>query len=254
AIENARLYDALDRARRDAITANETKSRFLLAMSHELRTPLNAVRGYADLLRDELEELAPGRFHEELDAIVASTERLAYSFSNILEFARASAGELDVATRECDALALVRALVDEHRALARAQGNALELHAPDVVPSLLLDADKLRFTLSGLLDNACRLTRSGRVDVQVSWRGESLFGRLRIEVVDTGPGLPERARARLFEPFMQADDSPTRTHEGCGLTLAIASRFCAAMGGALTVAPGDGRGARFVVELPCATA
>ncbi len=249
AIANARLYDELDQARRAAIAADEIKTHFLLSMSHELRTPLNAMIGFTELLRDELEELAPGRFSDVLSALTSSGERLVRSFSNILEYSRVRAGEVTLHERACDVRALVTKLVDGARPIADAHGNELALTSAEELPAARLDEDKLRFVLTGLLDNACRLTRDGRVRVELARGGEGRR-RLRITVTDTGPGISDSVRARLFEPFMQADGSPTRTHEGCGLTLAIASRFCEAMGGALTVEPGDTSGARFIVDLP----
>jgi signal transduction histidine kinase/ActR/RegA family two-component response regulator len=240
------LQQALDLAN----SAQRAKDQFLATMSHEIRTPMNAVIGLAALLRDTSLD---ARQLQYLAMLQASGEHLLALINDVLDFSKIEAGKLEIEWRPMQfepALALVRTITEPQ---ARAKGLGFEMQIDAGVPaSVLCDELRWRQVLINLLGNAIKFTAAGSVAVRLG----RVVGRagdaplLFCEVRDAGVGIAPEAQARIFEPFLQADGSTTRTHGGTGLGLAISRRIAQALGGSLTLTSEPGRGSTFRLEWP----
>ncbi|WP_426074423.1 ATP-binding protein [Janthinobacterium sp. DSP2-3-3] len=235
-----RLVDS--RAR--AIAASEAKSRFLSNMSHELRTPLNGILGFSELLLEQLREPEQAAYAQ---TIQDSGRQLLAMVEAAMEL---SALENDQVRLESAAVPLDQLLtlaLAPHRQRAAHKGLLLASHIAPATP-LSIDCDRVRLVrvLDILLDNAIRYTSAGRVDVHVMLGGADL----QIEVRDTGIGIAQAQQAEIFDKFSQADDSPSRAHDGAGMGLAIARQLVTLMGGGIGVESAPGHGAAFRLRLP----
>ncbi|MDP1650038.1 MAG: PAS domain S-box protein [Rubrivivax sp.] len=246
---------ALARARDDAEAASRAKSAFLANTSHELRTPLNGMIGLARLARAP-ETAAPQRL-QYLDQIAESAQSLAGIISDILDLSKIEAGKLNLETTVFDLGDLLHTLQRTYATLAdvRALGLRFEI-APEVESAVSGDPLRVRQIINNFLSNALKFTAAGHVHVAARRPGGPTAATVRFEVSDTGPGIDEATRARLFKPFTQADDSTTRRYGGTGLGLSICRELATMMGGAVGVDSDPGRGSTFWADLPlpCAQA
>ena len=222
-------------------TAN---SEYLARMSHELRTPLNAILGFAQLL--ELEELGDEQ-NENLQFILSAARHLLRLINEVLDITEIEAGRLPlslepvpVAEVVAETVSLIRPLADQHQVLLVSPPQDTQVH-------VLGDRQRLKQILLNLLSNAVKYNRQGgSVQLGCGPVGE---GRQRIEVVDTGPGIPPDAMGQLFVPFERLGSEQTGV-EGAGLGLPLSKRLAEAMGGTLEVSSTAGQGSCFWVELP----
>ncbi len=238
--------------------ASLAKTRFLATLGHEVRTPMTGVLGMTELLLGTPLEAKQRGYTE---SIRSAGNHLLRLVNDALDLARIESGKL-----ELDAEPFVlRALIDEVVALmaplARQKGLQFDATVGDDAPIALHgDAMRIRQILMNLLGNAIKFTRQGTVSLRVvalppqSLPGIGLEG-VRLEVGDTGPGLNDEQKARLFQRFEQAEGARTAArYGGSGLGLAISQELAAAMGGRIQVDSTPGQGARFTVDLPLATA
>ncbi len=243
--------EELQRARDEANTANHAKSQFLANMSHELRTPLNAILGYSELLMEEAEDLAlDGTFSSDLKRISDAGRHLLSLINDVLDISKIEAGKMDLYFELFDVKGMVTAVAATVQSLFDEAGNALRIEYVNDPTVMTSDLTKVRQTLMNLLSNANKFTESGEVVVRVrsELRGDNTW--MVFEVEDTGIGMNEEQRQRLFQPFVQAEASITRRFGGTGLGLALCRRFCDMLGGTIEVESELGKGSTFTVTLP----
>jgi hypothetical protein len=224
----------------------DTAQRFTAAVSHEIRTPLNGILGMAALLEEG--DLSPAQ-RDYAGAIRKSGARLLDLLNNVLDFSRMEAGDIPLDAAPFDPADLVQ---DVAELLApRAHSAGLDIAAivhPDLPLRMVGDAGRLRQVLFNLAGNAIKFTETGAVLIEAR-PGENGSG-LELVVRDTGAGVPEHARARLFDAFSQVSAADARRDGGVGLGLAIVARLVAAMKGRVSLSSAWGHGAMFRVELP----
>jgi signal transduction histidine kinase/CheY-like chemotaxis protein len=235
------------RARDAALDAARVKSEFLAMMSHEIRTPLNAVIGMATLLADG--ELLEGQ-RESIEVIRVSAEALLAVVNDVLDLSKLEAEKLEIDAAPVDVARCVEEALDQVAGPARAKGIELGYEvANDVPPIVESDGPRLRQILVNLVGNGVKFTPSGSVTVHARARAIGERTELTFEVRDTGIGIDEARRDRLFRPFSQVDASTTREFGGTGLGLAISKKLCELLGGRIEVesAPGQGSTFRFSI-------
>ncbi len=226
----------------------ELKSDFVSTVSHELRTPLAAIYGSAQTLRRRDLALEHEQRDQLLGVVATEADRLARTVDDILWTSRLDSGSLRIAIDSCDA----RALADEVVSAAEThlpENIELALAAPDDLPPVAGDPDKVRQVLSNLVDNAVKYSPDGgHVGVQLSRRN----GMVRFAVRDHGLGIPALEQNRIFDKFYRLDPEMTRGVGGTGLGLYICRELVRRMNGRIWVESNDGDGSTFAFELPVA--
>ena len=237
-------------ARRRVEAAGEAKSRFMANMSHEIRTPLNGILGFSKLLMDGADQGNAAERRDWAQTIFKCSEHLLLLINDILDFTKIESGNMVLESLPCS----IREINDEVFALFRMsaaqKGIRLEnrFEGP-LPPSITTDPTRLRQVLTNLVGNAIKFTEHGGVQVNTRLveRGEKRM--LRIDVRDTGCGIPPEKLSDIFNPFVQSDTSVTRKFGGTGLGLTISRHIAEAMGGQLTVTSDLGRGSTFTLEI-----
>jgi PAS domain S-box-containing protein len=245
--------DAAERARAEAEAANQSKSTFLATMSHEIRTPMNGVLGMMDVLeRQGLDQ----HQRRSVSTMRDSAQSLLRIIDDVLDFSKIEAGRLELEETAFSLSGLIDGVVSTFHSQAAAKRLALEAHIDAGSDDVLVgDPTRVRQILFNLLGNALKFTERGRIWVQA---GTSPLGggrtRVTLSVRDTGIGLDDEQRARLFRPFAQADSSTTRRFGGTGLGLSIVRRLAELMDGKVAVESTPGAGSEFIVTLTLETA
>jgi light-regulated signal transduction histidine kinase (bacteriophytochrome)/AmiR/NasT family two-component response regulator len=248
--------ESLRRATHEAERANDAKSSFLANMSHEIRTPMNAIIGLTYLL-EHTTALNPEQTGFVAQINVASTSLLAL-ITDVLDLSKIEAGELMISRVVFSPRVLLRGLHALMRVTANLKGITLQLDVPDDLPAALEgDGTRLNQILTNLLSNAIKFTERGGVTLSVRLLGSTpTTVKLTFTVRDTGIGIDPAAQARLFTPFIQADESITRRYGGTGLGLSIIQALAKLMGGTVdfTSTLGVGSEFRVALEFPVSTA
>jgi two-component system, sensor histidine kinase and response regulator len=239
-----RSVQELEMSRDSAEAASHAKSKFLANMSHEIRTPMNGVLGMTELLiasklRPDQQRLA--------ETVSRSGHSLLEVLNDILDFSRIEAGKLVLEDTDYDLWELAEDTTGLFSERAGKKGLRLSLTIADSVPIYVRgDSVRLRQILSNLVSNAIKFTEEGSVSIHVSCNPEIANPyALRFDVVDTGIGIAEEARANIFEAFAQADSSTARRFGGTGLGLSISKQLCTMMEGDLAVSSTPEKGSRF---------
>lgn len=231
----------LEKAKIAADAANQAKSRFLANMSHEIRTPMNAIIGMADLLW----ESSLTKVQRECVLVFKNAgQNLLALINDILDLSKIEAGQIVLEEIDFD----LETIFEEAGAIfaMRAQTNQIDFYwkiAPSVPRMLRGDPNRFRQIVLNLLGNAIKFTKRGSIQLEGDITAK---GYLRIQVKDTGPGIPVNKQNSIFESFSQADSSTTRTHGGTGLGLSISTKMAELMGGRIYVSSVEQHGATFV--------
>lgn len=246
AIQNARLYREIQEKGRQLELASKYKSQFLANMSHELRTPLNAVLGYTRMLLMNIYGQLPQTIRDVLDRVDKSGRHLLGLINDVLDLSKIEAGQLTLSLNPYSLKEVVQNVVTAMQLLAAEKKLALKVTLPSDLPAAQGDERRITQVLLNLVGNAIKFTDIGEIGVQVT----ASDGALMVSVSDTGPGIPEGDRQKVFEEFRQVENSATQKKGGTGLGLAIAKRIIELHGGRIWVESNMGKGSTFCFTLP----
>ncbi len=239
---------ALQSSKEAAESANRAKSEFLANMSHELRTPLNSVIGFANILLKN----KPGNLRAEdlsfLERIGVNGKHLLGLINQILDLSKIEARKVELELTLASLPTLVQEIIDQFEGQLRGREIQLVAELPQPMAPLETDAGKLKQVIINLIGNALKFTERGSVTVRIEVAPQSRQPK-RIEVIDTGIGIPPDRLAAVFEAFQQADSSTARKYGGTGLGLTISKALCELMGYQIAVSSEVGKGTTFSVEL-----
>jgi signal transduction histidine kinase len=257
--KNERLEEAYERLKE----LDRLKSNFLATVSHELRTPLTSIMGYGEMLAEGVAGPLLDEQREFVETIRTKSEQLLGLIMSLLDLAKLENGTMPVRAGRLALASVLEEAISTLIPSAMKKGVTIELDAPPDLPMVLGDADRLRQVFINLTDNAVkftppqgivRLAARLTVDQPVGEPGLVLVAPLRpvieVRVIDTGVGIAETEREKVFDPFYQIDQSSTREHGGAGLGLAIVKRLVEAHQGSIRVESNEPHGAVFVVTLP----
>ena len=231
--------------------SNRQKSNFLAMMSHEIRTPMNAILGFSELLDEEASSERQKRY---TGSILASGRALLQLINDILDLSKIEAGMLQMKTEPVDVREVGAFVMQLFHHQAVQKGVALKVEIPDSIPhSMLIDSVRLRQVLINVVGNALKFTDEGHVILRFST--DPSVSRpnivvLRIEVEDTGAGIPDALQQEIFEPFVQGGSPKSGEMLGTGLGLSIVRRLTALMHGTIRLTSALGTGSTFQFEFP----
>ncbi len=239
-----RTIEALNGSRAKAEEAARLKSEFLANMSHEVRTPMNGIIGMIELALDTEEE---NERRDYLETARGCAHSLLRVINDVLDFSKMEAGKLAIELAQFSVRHLLQEIEKSLAQAARVKGLRMVCAlAPEVPAAVIGDSVRLRQVLVNLVGNAIKFTPHGQVAINVHLDSTTGGGsQLRFSVADTGFGIPKHQQERIFQPFIQADGSSTRSYGGTGLGLAITSQLVALMGGRVWLESEVGRGSTF---------
>ena len=238
---------ALEEKHRALETASRAKSQLVANVTHELRTPLYGIMGLLDVVDAEIYGPVTLEQREAIRSVQGNAEALVELIDALLALARADAAKLLLRPEEVDVRAVVHRVAERARAMIGRRELSVDVHVDPGLEPFFTDREKLLMVLGNLVSNAVKFTRDGgRVEV----RAGLVEGDLELVVSDTGIGIPDEARARIFEPFEQVDGSASREYGGAGIGLALVQRLVAMMSGTIEVESELGVGSSFRVRVP----
>jgi len=234
-------------AKSTAEAANRAKSAFVANMSHEIRTPMTAILGFTDLLAQPT--LPPDERLKCIETIRRNGQHLLAIINDILDVSKIEAGKMSVERISCSPVEIISDVASLMSVRASDKGLSFDVRYSQPMPAVIQsDPTRLRQILMNLVSNAIKFTSSGAVKLIVSLT-ETKPCLLRVDVVDTGPGLTEQQLQGMFRPFVQADSSTTRRFGGTGLGLTISKRLANMLGGDIVVHSVPGAGSTFTLTL-----
>ncbi len=260
ALHNAELYEEAKKARAQAEDANEAKSAFLSTVSHELRTPLTSVLGFAKIIRKRLEDkIFPNvkiedqkikrtmkQVSENLEVVVSEGERLTTLINDVLDLAKIESGRMEWQLKPTFLQDVISRAISATASLFETKELSLVKSVPTDLPVVNADSDKLIQVVINLLSNAVKFTDKGKVTVEAYQDG----GQIIVEVQDTGIGVAEEDKHKVFERFRQAGDTLTDKPQGTGLGLPICREIIEHHGGIIWMKSEIGVGSTFFFSIP----
>jgi signal transduction histidine kinase/CheY-like chemotaxis protein len=251
AIENARAYELAQKAIEDM---REAKSQFLANMSHELRTPLNSIIGFSRVILKGIDGPTTETQQQDLTAIYTSGQHLLLLINDILDLSKIEAGKMDLSFSDVNIAEVTASAMSTAVGLVKDKPIKLSAIMPPDLPVVRADSTRIRQVLINFLSNAAKFTEAGTITVE-AFTAKSPQGQpeLMVTVTDSGPGIAERDRSKLFLPFSQVDDSPTRKTGGTGLGLSICHSLIEMHNGRIGLLNSEvGKGSTFFFSLPVA--
>jgi signal transduction histidine kinase len=271
--QTSQLLSMAEHARDMAESANSAKTTFLAKMSHELRTPLNAIIGYSNLIQEEALDNGYQDVLPDLNKIRSAGQQLHSMISDILDISQIESEQLKLHLTQFYLPLLIEELKTLMQPLLMKNHNQLEIHFHGNINQICSDQQKLKQILLNLLNNANKFTKKGLIQLNINLHSVlfneqnrkqckteqegctkcSSSGYLIFEVIDNGIGIPERDLKRIFDTFIQIDETSAVTDggtKGAGLGLSISQQLCRIMGGKITVESVEGKGSTFTVQLP----
>ena len=250
--DRKRAEEAMRHAKEAAEEASRAKSQFLASMSHELRTPLNSIIGFANiLLKNKSGTLSPAELNF-LDRIQANGNHLLGLINELLDLSKIEARKVDLQMSPVALDQLVRDTIAQEEGLVRDKPVELLADLPDIIAPILTDADKLKQIIINLIGNALKFTERGNVTVRVCTDPTDHYP-IRLDVSDTGIGIPSDKLGVIFDAFQQAEAGTARKYGGTGLGLTISQALCRLLGYHIEATSGVGRGSTFSVILRAAS-
>jgi len=243
--------------------ANKLKSEFLANISHEFRTPLNAILGFAQVLREKPDILTRDKTRRYAENIITSGNRLLSMINDLLDLAKTQAGKMELHIEKTSAGELVKAVVASFSLQTKKKKIKVKVLTDSELPPLMTDAGKVQQILYNFLSNAVKFTpERGRIEIRAgfapletskidsSQRTTPASRMVRIAVTDTGCGIAEADREKIFEKFRQVDGSITRVSTGSGLGLTISKELAVMLAGSIGLESEVGKGSTFWLDIP----
>jgi signal transduction histidine kinase len=228
--------------------ANKIKSEFLANVSHEFRTPLNAILGFAQVLREKPHLLKQEKAKRYAENIITSGNRLLNMIKDLLDLAKTEAGKMKLYIGQTSIRELIKDIIAQFSLQTRKKKIKVKLLINDNIPTLLTDAGKVQQILYNFFSNAVKFTpQQGRIEVRADMLEENM---VRIAVTDSGCGIAEPDKEKIFEKFRQADGSITRQSTGSGLGLTISKELATMLAGSIGLESQPGKGSTFWLDIP----
>ena len=236
--------------RDQALAASEAKSLFLSKVSHELRTPLNAIIGYTEIIFEELKGGNRRIDIQDVDKVRISALHLLSIITDLLDITRLEKGTAHVTKSTFSISQMIGDVMSRAQPLARKNGNRIEIRNHLGHDQVETDKGRLQDALDHVLDNACKYTSEGMITIDIEQHKDGDNTWLDFRIIDNGIGISLEQQERIFNVFVQADDSTTRRFDGLGLGLAKSRGYCRLMGGDITFTTEEGKGSEFVISIP----
>jgi signal transduction histidine kinase len=251
AFRKAHLMEESERRTMELERVTESRARLVRGFSHDVRQPLNAADGYLGLLDEGIVDGLSDKQRGMVRNVRRSIQRAVSLTDDLLELARAEAGQLELAQEETQLTRVTLEVVEEYRAKADAAGLVMKAELPDEFPTIESDTGRVRQILGNLMSNAIKYAPHGSVTVRVdTGEGDHAPGPGRwaaVHVTDTGPGLSPEQLKLLFEEFKRLEPA---AEGGTGIGLAISRTLARLLGGEITVVSTVGKGSTFTLWLP----
>jgi PAS domain S-box-containing protein len=251
AIDNARSFELSQEAVMEMREIDRLKSQFLANMSHELRTPLNSIIGFSRVIIKGIDGPVTELQQQDLTAIYNSGQHLLGLINDILDLSKIEAGKMELAFDEVNIADITSSVLSTMSGIIKDKPIEMKRVIEPDLPTVRADTIRIRQVMINLLSNATKFTDEGSIVVDVRLKtGTTGRNEVMVSVTDTGPGISKQDQTKLFQPFSQVDDSPTRKTGGTGLGLSICQHIINMHGGKIWVDSDIGKGSTFRFTLP----